>query len=383
MDPARETRRAADLLLLPLVLCWLLLLLLAGFWSLVLDPPEPGQTLALAGYHVTVMLDLIQLDRPVALALLGLTAGLWLALRRGWGGPRLPEAPRHEAAAIALVALVAFLVAWAGRVFAHHGHDLVLDEFIPAFQARIFLAGHLAAPIPPEWVPFADALQPMFLLRDPNGGLWLGAYRPGHAMLLAAAMALGAESALNPLLAAGSVLLVAHLVRAIMPHRPFAPLLAALLLATSPQVLATAASGFSFPAHLFFALLWLALFRRGDLRGHAGAALVGAFALGLHQVHVHAIYAAPFLLAHLLGRFGRSAASLGVYALAYGLALPAWMLWPEIAFALSTGEPAGLLRAILWPEYLANYAAFRAEAGRDLGMMRAIHTPVNLARLAA
>ena len=123
---------------------------------------------------------------------------------------------------------------------------------------------------------------------------------------------------------------MADIARRVFPDAPGAPALAAILLVVSPQFLATAGSGFSFAAHLAFNLLWLALFLRGTLGGHIAAAAVGFFAVGLHQVHVHPLFVFPFLAAMLLGRFG-GFWKLVPYAVSYGLALPIWMMWPEIS----------------------------------------------------
>ena len=350
--------------------------------SLLVSAPVGGAVLVPSEMHANSMLFFHQ-DLPVAVLVAVCCAVLWFWLCR-FAVPRF-ELPRWTSgrAGTALVALLALALCWAAGVYAHLGHDLAGDEFMAAFQARIFAAGWLLAPLDPEWASFARVLQPYFVHVDEVRGLWASAYRPGHALLRAVALLAGAEPLLNPVLAAGSVLLLAHIARRIFPDRPAAPLLAAALLPASPQFVLMAGSGFSFTAHLFFALLWLALFLRSDLRGHAGAALVGAFAIGLHQVHVHPLFAAPFLLAHLFGHYGRSPASLGLYALAYGLAIPAWIAWPEIATAIQTGDFSVLPHTLGETAYLRNYAEF-ARARQQVWAGIILHEmPVNLLRFAA
>src|SRR5262249_40387665 len=160
-----------------------------------------------------------------------------------------------------------------------------------------------------------------------------------------------------PALAALAVWAISDIAKRLFPDVAEAPLLAALLLLVSPQFLMTAASGFAFTAHLALNLLWLSLFLRGSLRAHCLSALAGFFAIGLHQVHFHVLFAAPFLLALLAGRFG-SRAAIVPYMISYSLALALWMAWPEIAVWLQTGDSSVLPRSLAEVDYLKNYLNF-------------------------
>lgn len=379
-----ETARAAAVLLRPVLGILLGIAGAAAFAALPnFGTPWGAAPIAATLEHQNVFLIFFHQDAPVALAVAAATVAIWALLARGGLGWIAALSPPPARVAVPLLALGTLGLTWFGRVQAHHGHDLLLDEFLPWFQARIFLGGHLLAPIEAAWRDFGVAMQPMFMHVDEARGLWGSSYRPVHAALRALAMAAGADALLNPLLAAGSVLLVAHLARRILPDRPGAPLLAAALLAASAQFVGMTASGMSFSAHLFFALLWLALFLRGDLGGHVAAAVVGVLAMGLHQVHVHIVFAAPFLLAHLLGRYGRSVASLLVYAVAYTLALAVWIAWPEIATWIETGDAGALPRTPWETAYLSGYGRFALQMGPHWGLAVASEMPVNMLRFAA
>ncbi len=70
----------------------------------------------------------------------------------------------------------------------------------------------------------------------------------------------------------GSVWLTAHIARRIWPEDAWAPVMAGIFLAISPQVLITGMTAYSMPAHLFLNLLWLALYlARRSTRPRPGA----------------------------------------------------------------------------------------------------------------
>ena len=247
-----------------------------------------------------------------------------------------------------------FLLAVVSRVVLHHSFGLSLDEFMPTFQAKIFQSGQLLAPISADALVVNENLQPFFTYVNQEHGLWSSYYRPVHAALIAVFSTVLNADLLNPFLAVLSVWAIADVARWVFPEHPEAPLLAAVLLVVSPQFLATAGTGFSFTAHLAFNLIWLAMFLRGSMGGHITAALVGFFAVGLHQVHVHPLFVAPFLAALLFGRFGPRK-SLVPYFISYGLALPIWMAWPEISIWLQTGDASILPTSVMEIDYIKDY----------------------------
>lgn len=303
------------------------------------------------GSAATIRLFAAQ-DRSFGLVILWLSLACWMASRRSAATPA--QAARRAAwAPPVLLTLAAFAAALAAKVLAHHNFDMSGDEFIPAFQSRIFLEGRILAPLDPAALAIAEALQPMFVLIDAPHALWGSHYRPVYALMLAGAELLGDAALLNPAMAGLAAIATYRVIRRLRPDRPDAALFGAAAMVVSPQFIATAASGFSFPAHLALNMCWLACFLRGGARGHMGAIAIGALALGLHQVHVHAMFAAPFGLALLLGVFpGRGWAL--VYGVCYVAAMGAWMIWPELAVALQSGDPAAL------PAELTRYGYFQS-----------------------
>jgi len=111
--------------------------------------------------------------------------------------------------------------------------------------------------------------------------------------------------------------------------------LAAVLLATGPQLLFMGMTGYAWPAHLCLNLLWLRLFLRDDRLGHGFAALIGFAAVGLHQINPHPTFVLPFMISLLMARRWSLAA---FYASTYSVALAVWIHWPDIAIHLSAAE---------------------------------------------
>jgi hypothetical protein len=279
------------------------------------------------------------------------------------------------ALAIAAVGLTA-----AFRILAHHNFDLSLDEFMPTFQAEIFRSGQLMAPIDATKAALAHSLQPFFAYIDLDRLVWASHYRPVHAALLALFPAGQGTFFLNSFLAGVAVVAIASVARQIFPDRSGAPTMAAILLISSPQFIALGGAGFAFAAHLSFNLVWLALFLRGKWLSHIAAALVGFFAVGLHQVHVHAFFVAPFGVALLAGYFGTRQFA-WPYILAYSAAMPIWIMWPEIAIWLQTGD-ATVLPGSFWEiDYVANYINHSSENIGGIGPeLRNALSVVNISR---
>jgi hypothetical protein len=280
---------------------------------------------------------------------------------------------------VPLICLTALLLSWAAATFIHHSFDMSLDEYMSWFQARIFLQGKLLAELSPGDFESSRFLQPFFAYRDEHHHLWASQYRPVFAAFRALFDYFAAGSLLNPALAVLSVWAIVDISKRLFPDVSEAPLLAAVLLLVSPQFLMTAASGFAFTAHLALNLLWLALFLRGSLRAHWLAAAVGVLAIGLHQVHFHVLFAAPFLLALLAGKLG-SRTGIIPYMVCYSLALPLWVVWPEISVWLQTGDASVLPRSLADVDYLRNYLHYRSANAADLSGNAVVHTLTNVFR---
>ncbi len=194
---------------------------------------------------------------------------------------------------LALVTLIAIAVA-IGPVY--HGFALSMDEHMTQFQAAIFGAGHLAGEVPPAWRFVGRALYNSYAVYDDQSGHVFSFWRPGMAALYALFDLAGMGRYTSAVMSAGSVILVASVARRLWPRSDSAPLVAALLLATSQQVLFTGLTAYAMPAHLFFNLLWLRLFLADRPWAHVLAAFVGVATAALHHVHTHLFFAAPFLL---------------------------------------------------------------------------------------
>jgi hypothetical protein len=225
---------------------------------------------------------------------------------------------------VALLACVVLGLTSAAAYGVVHATLLSGDEYNPAFQARIFANGLVRAVLPPEWVPFAGAITPIYVGYRADDHTWASRYLPGYAALKTPFEAAGIGPLLNPLLAGASVVFLALAARRLWPRDGAPAWLAVLLLAVSPQFLFTAATGYSMPAHLALNLAWLWLYLRGARPAWLALGPVGALALGLHNPFPHALFVTPFLLRTARERrWGR----LAYLAATYGVSSGAWLVW--------------------------------------------------------
>jgi hypothetical protein len=208
-----------------------------------------------------------------ALALL--TAGLLgtpLPDRLGAVGRRLADRPWPVAAAAAGFVLVGSLAI--GHLVLRRA-PICDDENTYRFIGQTLERGHLMAPSPGGDLAFYDE---QFVVINDKGRF--GKYPVGFPALLALGRMAGAETLVVPLLTAGLVLLTALVGRSLYGGRTAA--LAALLLALSPQVLATGATWLSQPAAavcLMIALCSLLAMERAGARRTPWAVATG-LALG-------------------------------------------------------------------------------------------------------
>ena len=281
-----------------------------------------------------------------------LTLALVLAWRRAasiTAVDHLVGSPIWHRIGIPSIAVAVLVLASVGTFVTNLGFGHSADEYLAVLQAAIFAEGQLLARPAQEWREMVDALYPVFIYHDADHDLIAGTYRPVYAAILALLDFAGLRSVTNAVFAASSILLVGAVSRQLWPGRNDLALLAAVLLASSPQVLFTGMSGFAWPAHLCLNLAWLWLFLRGGLRGHALAATVGFLATGLHQVHPHILFVMPFMLGLLFDRRWRLAA---VYATTYGAAVFLWMFWHDVAVGLTVSGGLDPASAKSGREYL-------------------------------
>ena len=256
------------------------------------------------------------------------------------------------------VALVALSVLFAGYAITHlvmHGLLFSMDEFTADFQARVFARGEYAPVVPWPWRSLKDSIVPIFVQFDENTGRWVSQYLPVYSLIKALFVRLRLESWLNPLLSAGSVVTIATIARRLWPSNGAPQWLAIVLLATSSQLLVTAGSGYSMPAHLFLNLVWLWLYLRGDALSWALALGVGVLALGLHQPVPHALFVAPFMLRLLVDRRW---SRLGTAAIVYTTGAALMFAWMRFANPATSSADTSLLTLFALP----NLAAFRLKA---------------------
>ena len=259
----------------------------------------------------------------------------------GDGARPLPLAP------LVGVAIAVAVVGMATTRWAMHGLLFSMDEFTVDFQARIFARGDVAAQVPWPWRSIGPALAPMFVNFDTGDGTWRSMYLPVYAALKAPFVLAGAGALLNPLLTGAAVLAVGLAARRIWPEERARPWIAVALLATSSQVIVTAGSGYTMPAHLLANVLWLWLYLRGDRWSWALALLVGGLALGLHNPFPHALFVAPFLLRLLRERRWARLAS-GV--MAYAAASACWLALLLQARSNVEGKTETVFTLFAWPD---------------------------------
>ena len=235
---------------------------------------------------------------------------------------------------LAGLALGVATLAWVGTRIVFLRFAYTPDEAMAAFDSVILQNGALYAPVPEPWRAFVPAMAPWFRLPVEGNGVWLSSYLPGNAALRALFGALGDATLTGPALTALSVVLVFAIARRLWPRRRDAALVAAALVALSPQVLVTAMTPFAMTGHLAINLLWLWCFLRDDGRGRIGAACVGFVGVGMHQLIFHPLFAAPFI-AQLALR--RRWGAFAFYGVAYALIGLFWINYQRIVL------PAGAL----------------------------------------
>lgn len=268
----------------------------------------------------------LEQDVPVLVA----TALVLAALARLRLRPAAPFS-LNDRTAVNLITAACALVALAGTYGVYCNYPLSMDEFMAQFDAAIFSHGRLFGELPGGWPAYKAQLQPMFLAPMPSAAHWGSAYLPVNAAVRALGRSVGLEVLVNPLWTAWGVVATWAVGRRLWPQQPATALTAAVLVATSSQVLVTGMTAYAMPAHLALNMAWLWCFLRGGRAGHTAALVIGFAATGLHQLVFHPLFVAPFVL-HLW--LGRRWALATLYTLAYGAIGLFWSSWWQIAFAL-------------------------------------------------
>ncbi len=220
----------------------------------------------------------------------------------------------HKMTVPAVSALV-LVVTSVGTFIVCFNHPLAMDEFFSDFQAEIFSRGRMFGAVPENLWPVENAATPLATWYHRASHLWIASYLPVYSLLRTPLFIAGLSWLLNPLLAAGSILLAAACARRIWPDSRTAPAVAALLLGTSAQFLVTSMTAYAMAGHLFVNLLWLRIYLSRRSKAFLWLPLIGFLAVGMHQPHIHLLFAAPFVLSELLKRrWARFFALSGCYA---------------------------------------------------------------------
>ncbi len=253
--------------------------------------------------------------------------------------------PRNEASRTwrlpCLVALVVLLLAAAGTFVVHRDFGLSIDEYLAKWQAAVFESGRIFAPISSRWQAVAPAMTTIYLMHDPEQHRWISCFLPIYSAIRAGFSIIHLESLTNAFLGAGSVLALFGASRNLFGREADARALGiAVLLAVSPQFLVNGMTSFAWPAHLFFNLLWLCCYTSPRRFFFWLTPLLGILAMGLHQPHVHALFAAPFVIRLLLQKRWNAFAWFSAFYLGGGIL---WMKWLEMARpAFATGGFEGV-----------------------------------------
>jgi hypothetical protein len=235
-----------------------------------------------------------------------------------------------DARGVALIALSAAALTFAGHYYLLSGYDFTRDEQMANFDAAIFRSGRLAWPLSPAWQAHAQALNLRFMLPVAQPVAWVSAYLPMHALIRAA---LGAFT--GPMLTALSVPLLWACARRLWPEQRETATVCVLLFVSAGQVLFTSMTAYAMPAHLFCNLLWLWLFLRDRRASDLAALLLGFVGTGLHQPLFHPMFVAPFMLLLLAERRWMR---LALFVPAYALIGLFWLYWPIYMHGLVAGS---------------------------------------------
>lgn len=227
----------------------------------------------------------------------------------------------------ALLAAIGVLLWW-GTYAVMLDYPLTRDEHMVLFDMAVFAKGRLAEPLALEWQGMAKALVPAFLLQPSNPIGIVSDYLPGNAWLRLAVSRIADPALMNPALVVIGGLALFDVAKRLFGEDRGATTMTMLLYVSSAQMLVNAMTVYAMTPHMALNLIWLAAFLRGGRVGHAIAMLVGAYAMGLHQIVFHPLFAGPFLLWRLARREWNIVA---FYACGYALAAFAWTHYAGLA----------------------------------------------------
>ncbi len=307
----------------------------AGLFSLLFSNTRPGQTL-------NIFYELIW--RYDTYALIPFAALLIAALALSGRAARALELADWSARHPRVLAALALVVYCVGAVFVYHLQPLLtMDEFAPVFQSKAFAAGSLHGTVPPDLVDAivyrsSNTASPShFLVVNGTTGAIASNYWPAFALIQAPFALFALNWLVNPLLGAGSLLVLDSLVRRLgFDDRERGLVL--LATAAAAAIAINAMSFYAMPLLLFCNLLFTRLVIERSAAALAGAGLFGSIALTAINPVPHTLYALPWIL-WLMFRPGGGVRAVGWLAAGYlPLSLILGIGWPVVLHGLSQGK---------------------------------------------
>lgn len=177
--------------------------------------------------------------------------GLWSRIV-DWG-TKFWKIPLHYFLLISALWMFCITNLFSYAVFEHIPH--VMDSIAQLFQAKIFAQGWLTAPVPP--IPeFFQYYYDNVIITDQ----WYSQYPPGHCFFLMLGILCRIPWVINPLFAAGSVIVLYHCATRYYGEKEGR--LSVILFCISPFVLFMSSSFMNHVSTLFFLLLFLYTIQR-------------------------------------------------------------------------------------------------------------------------
>jgi hypothetical protein len=286
-----------------------------------------GSAGSLAGYY------LVRQDLPVAM----LATAFFLLARHASKAPPTQLISQHIPIKLIISGGVLAILAggWVGANLIMHGYQLSRDEQMAVQDAAIFANGRFMVPLPSQWHPFIDALGRDFNSITFRPEMTISGYRPINALAHAIMGMAGLMKLTAPLFAAVGLVATWRVAVRFWPNEPAIHWIAILFYLSSAQMWAASMTTYAMSMLLGLNMTWLALFLRKDPLGYVGAALVGFFAIGAHQVPYHLMFAAPFIATGLME--GRWRITATFFLLYIGLAV-LWLRYEDVVALIMGGD---------------------------------------------
>jgi hypothetical protein len=256
-----------------------------------------------------------------------------------------------------LVILLAALVVAFGTRYVAGYTPISHDEIMATFDAAIIASGRLLAPISIEWRSLSWALEPVFRLPVSGDVAWVSTYLPGNAAVRGILGKAFDAAIVNAILIVTALVALGGISKELWPERRDLQVISVLFAALSSQVLCMAMTPYAMTAHLALNLVWLWLYLRNTVFGHAAAISVGVLATGLHQLIFHPLFVAPFVLQVLLDRRWRLGA---LYVASYAAIGAFWAVYWQLLLA-SHGIAAESAAAVGASFFVARVAQMLAD----------------------